>query len=221
MKNIPRWAWWVGGLSGFLLFAAAAMLYGNDWWLSGILTVSVVAWLAGVLAAIYSSAERRAPVLGAVAAGFLYVLLAVGPWFNANVSPWLVTTRALVHIETKWLGRESQQQLVYQTIVPTGYTGAGYSGIGFTGGSGFMQPQVWPNYSIATTTQAASGLSTFVAMGHWLCGWLSAALGMLAAAWMVRRGRKPAARQDSSGGAGENPFGPPLATPNPSAETSP
>jgi hypothetical protein len=204
----PKRVYAAAAVCCFVLFAVAALLYGNDWWLSGIVTVSILAWLAGVLAAIYAPAERRAPIGGAVVAGFLYILLALGPWFGASVGPWLLTTRALTIVETQWLARESQQQqLVYQTLAPSYYTGTtiptGWSGGGY-GWSGF-QPSTVQGY--ITTTAPASGVAggptTFVAIGHWLCGVMAAAAGALAAAWIARRGRR---RDEDSRAVGENPF---------------
>jgi hypothetical protein len=221
MQNIPRWAWWVGGVSAFLLIALAAMLYGNDWWLSGILTVSVVAWLTGVLAAIYGPAERRAPILGAVAGGFLYVLFAVGPWFNSNVGPWLITTRALVQIETKWLGREQMTPAVVTSTLPLYYTGSTMPAQGWSGGYSGFAPQMWTTYPVTTTTAAVpSGPTSFVATGHWFCGWLAAGAGMLAAVWMARRGKRLPAKKEASDDVGENPFGRTSPTPL-AAEQSP
>ena len=206
MRQLPQWLWAAVGGSGFLVFGAAALLYGNDWWLSGIMTVAIFAWLAGLLAAIYTPAPRRAIVAGALAASFLYVLFALGPWFNSAVGPWLLTTRALTTIETQWLLRKPQSQVVYQ-VVPT-YVSPGAPGgfSGYGGGSTVVYPMTvttsggWTSYPVTNSyVPAAGGSTTFVLIGHWLCGALAAAAGGLAAAWISRRGRQP-----TSGG--ENPF---------------
>ena len=205
MRHLPQWLWAMAGGSAFLIFAAAALLYGNDWWLSAIVTVLILLWLVGVLAAIYAPAGRRATILGAVVCSFLYILLALGPWFGGTVGPWLLTTRVLTTIETHWLLRQPQQQVVYQVApapYPTGYSGYGYSG----GGTMIWPTTTMPGSGLVTTysvvnsyVPVATGPGTFVATGHWLCGVLAATVGALAAAWISRRKPAPAS-------GGENPF---------------
>jgi len=160
--------------------AGAALYYANDWLLSGILSVSIVAWLAGVLAAIYGRADRRPLVLGAVIASCLYVVCAVGPWFQANVGPWLVTTRALTYYESNVLGNQPPQ--VVKTLATPNWNLIATNTYGSSGM--IVQPQVGLAYVGTTAPPSASNL---VATGHWLCGWLAAAFGAGAAAWMVRR----------------------------------
>jgi hypothetical protein len=189
MRRIDHIVLWVLGGLGFVGVAAAAMAWPNSWWLSGVVTASIIAWLTGVLAAIYSRPERRALVVGAVIAGFLYVVFALGPWFRGQVGPWLVTTQALVHIETKWLGRQPvqppQAQQIYTTYpVQMDMTGTGYIAspqwvLSPSGPGGIA----WMPSAIAPTVPPTH----FVEIGHWLCGWLAAAVGGLAAAWIARR----------------------------------
>jgi hypothetical protein len=172
---------------GALLVAVGgvALYFANDWWLSGVMTVSIGLWLTGLLAAIYSRAERRPAVIGAVLAGFLYVLFALGPWFRVHVGPWLLTSQALVHVETKWLGRQppvQQQQLAFTNVAVPGNT------VVLSGSGTVTMPQV---LSSATMALVASGgdaqNGSILVLGHWLCGWLAAGLGAMAAAWMARR----------------------------------
>jgi hypothetical protein len=226
MRQLPYWLWATAGGSAFLIFAAGALLYGNEWWLSGIVTVLIVAWLAGVLAAIYADSAWRAAILGAVICGFLYIMLSLGPWFSSAVSPWLITTQALTTLDALVSDRESQlrqqqQQVVYQTLAPTYYTGStGTPWIG--GGSTFIQPQTIQGYVTTTvpTTASAGGPTTRVAMGHWLCGLVAAACGWAAAGWVSRRHRARDAAPAAPIAPGENPFGP-AAPPSPSAEVRP
>ena len=221
MRHLPYWLWAAAAAAAFCIFSAGALLYGNDWWLSGIVTVLIFVWLAGVLAAIYAPPGRRATILGAVVCSFLYILLALGPWFSGAVSPWLLTTRVLTTVETNWLRRQPQQQIVYQ-VVPSPYNPYpnGYSGFGYSGGSTVLTTTMMPGGSwtgpINTLVPVPSGPSVFVAIGHWLCGVLAAATGALAAAWISRGKPLPV-----SGGV--NPFAPhgtPVALPAP-AESAP
>ena len=209
MRQLPIWLWSCAGGSAFLIFSLGALLYGNEWWLSSIVTVTLLVWLAGLLALIYSSTSQRPMLAGALAASFLYLLFALGPWFNAAVGPWLLTTRALTNIETQWLRRDAQQpQVVYQ-MVPSPYPSAGGSAIWTSSGmlmpGGYSGPSIYPGY-VTTSTYApvATGPSTFVTIGHWLCGWVAAIAGALAAGWISRRGRRIATAPQ-----GENPFAQP------------
>ena len=218
MRQLPYWLWAAAGGSAFLIFSAGALLYGNEWWLSGIVTILILAWLAGVLAAIYAPPGRRATVLGAVVCSFLYILLALGPWFSGSVSPWLLTTRVLTTIETQWLLRQPQPQVAYQ-VMPTPYYSGGYSGFGYSGGTvlttSVMPGGGWAGFQpINSYVPVASGPSTFVAIGHWLCGVLAAGVGALAAAWISRR-------QPSAASGGVNPFAAAAEQAAPNAESAP
>jgi hypothetical protein len=172
----------IGGVS-FLLIAGLALVYANDWWLSGVMTASIVCWLAGVLAAIYCPPEPRPALVGAIVFGLLYVTLALGPWFRGQVGPWLVTSQALTHVETKWLGRQPQvqPQQVWTYPVLSDVSGSAYI---TTGGSS----TIWLGSQPTASVPAAS---RFVEIGHWLCGWIAAAVGAGAAAWMSRSRRLP------------------------------
>jgi hypothetical protein len=208
MRQLPIWLWSCAGGSAFLIFSLGALLYGNEWWLSGIVTVTLLVWLAGLLALIYSPAAQRPMLAGALAASFLYLLFALGPWFNSAVGPWLLTTRALTNIETQWLMRDAQQpQVVYQ-MVPSPYIGAGNSTVWTSAGmmpGGYSGPSMYPGYvTTSSYVPVATGPSTFVTIGHWLCGWVAAIAGALAAGWISRRGRRIATTQ------GENPFAQPV-----------
>jgi hypothetical protein len=185
MGRIDRTVLWILVGVAFLVLAAAALYYANDWWLSGVMTASIVAWLTGVLAAIYGRPERRAVVVGAVLAGFLYMLFAVGPWFRAHVGPWLLTSQALVQIEAKWLGRQAQVQQITYTAVPSSTTMYGSAG-----STVLTLPQVTSGATFAlAATVVPNSNPSFVVLGHWIFGWIAAGSGALAAAWMTRRAK--------------------------------
>ncbi len=184
MKCSRRCLAWVALGALLVVVSGVALVFANDWWLSGVMTVSIAVWLTGVLAAIYSPVDRRPAVIGAVLAGFLYVLFALGPWFRVHVGPWLLTSQALVHVETSWLGRQpqTQQQLAFTNVaLPSGNV--------FLSGSGTVtMPQVLT--STTTAWVASAGVAQngpFLVLGHWLFGWLAAGLGAIAATWMARR----------------------------------
>ena len=178
-----------------------ALYFANDWWLSGVMTVSIGLWLTGLLAAIYSQSQRRPAVIGAVLAGFLYVLFALGPWFRVHVGPWLLTSQALVHVETKWLGRQppaQQQQLAFTNVgIPDG------GNVILSGSGTVTMPQVLTSSTMALVASAGVAQNgPFLVLGHWLFGWLAAGLGAFAATWMAR-GRKKNEAGHENGDRGE------------------
>jgi hypothetical protein len=61
-------------------------------------------------------------------------------------------------------------------LINTGYIASG-QWVMTPGGS----PGLW------TTATVNAPQSRFVEIGHWLCGWLAAAVGGLAAGWIARR----------------------------------
>ncbi len=183
MGRIDRLVLWaIGGMS-FMALSAAGLVYANDWWLSGLVTVSILCWLAGVLAAIYSRPQQRPALVGAVLVSLLYVTLALGPWFRVQVSPWLLTSQALVHVETKWLGRQPQppQQ------APQVWTS--YPVLLDSGTINLTSTITTPTSLITAPAMPAGGSSPFVAVGHWLCAWLAAGAGAIAAGRISRRSR--------------------------------
>ena len=192
MGRIDRTALWIVSGASFLCLAAAALYFANDWWLSGVVSASVVVWLAGVLAAIYGRPERRAVMVGAVLASFLYVLFALGPWFRTSVGPWLLTSQAFVYVESKILGRQPQVQQITYTAVPSSPPTV-YSGGYGQSGTVVLAPQLSSGSTLALVGALAPTASPlFLTLGHWLCGWLAAAGGALAAAWITRKDRSPA-----------------------------
>lgn len=190
MKHLRRNLFVLAIGVGFLIVAGLALTYANDWWLSGVMTASIVAWLTGVLAVTVGRPKYRSAVVGAVLAGFLYILFAVGPWFRVYVGPWLLTSQALVHVETKWLGRQPQtiQQLAFTNVQsPNANFVLSGSGLVTTG-------QVFAGQTLALVgAQGTPPPGQFVALGHWLSGWLAAGLGAVVAAWIARPRSKAAA----------------------------
>jgi hypothetical protein len=189
MWTIDRRLLFVAIAVGSFGLATLSLVYANHWWLSVLLTLSIGCWLTGVLWTIYAPPAKRAAGLGALITSFLYLLFAGGPWFQSHVGPWLLTTRALVAIDTNLLGHEqSGAQPVpagaaWVTSVNglyTNYTIPGSTGLLWAG----PQPQT-----------ASPPVSPTVAVGQWLFAWCAAAIGGFGAAWIARRARhdRPAA----------------------------
>ena len=152
------------------------------------MTLSIGCWLTGLLWTLYAPREDRAGPLGALAASFLYVLLACGPWFQSNVGPWLITTRALVAIDTNLLGHEQPQATGQQLPITTDFV---YS-TGTSNTLAFPQgtTRLW---SAARVPTGMPTMSQTVAIGQWLFAWCAAAIGGFAARWMVHRQQRQSA----------------------------
>jgi hypothetical protein len=176
-------------------FAVTVFLigYANSWWLSGAVTLSIGCWLAGVLYAIHASGERRTTPLAALVCSFLYMLMACGPWFETHVGPWLITTRALVAIDTQLLGHETPAPVtMYMAPAMNWASSTSLSYTNYT----VPQATTWPTAQVS--------VSPTVAIGQWLFAWCAAAIGAFAVRWLRRE--QPAGRADEPGPVGESPF---------------
>lgn len=195
----------VAGLLTWTLLAALLLLYGNDWWLSGLTTLTVLAWLAGLLVVIYQQGGIRAAATGAVIASAVYWMLTLGPWFSTNVGPTLLTSRLLTQVEPLLRGNVTQTQvLTWATPLsaPVYSTGSGgsYSGSGAISGQ-IVYSSPPPTTFVATPFPLPA--SVFQQFGHWLFLWLLAAVGGCAALLMQKwsRQRKPNEAHVSAPGA--------------------
>jgi len=191
----------LGGFLGWILLSLLLLLYGNDWWLSGLITLTIFAWLAGLLVAMFQQGRLRVAATGAVIAAGSYWLLALGPWFGTNVGPTLLTTRGLAQVDL-WLHGPPQQTAAITWASP-------YSQPVYVSGSGVinagMMPTGGPNsFAFVNTTLVPAGGSVFQPLGHWLLIWFCAGIGACAALMMQMGAKKkpPAAQQ------GESPFAP-------------
>jgi hypothetical protein len=182
----------VGGLLSWALLSVVLLLYGNDWWLSGLTTLTVLVWLAGLLVVMYQQGPIRAAATGAVIASAVYWMLTLGPWFSTNVGPTLLTSRLLAIAEPSLRGNVPQTQvLTWATPLspPVYSTGSG----GPYAGSGVVSGQVvYASPPPATLVAAPIPLtsSVFQQLGHWLFTWLVAGLGGCAAILMQIRSRQ-------------------------------
>lgn len=191
MAMIDRRLLWAAIVVGSLGIAAFLIVRANVWWLSGVVTLSIGCWLAGVLYAIYLPPERRTPPLAALVCSFLYLLMAGGPWFETHVGPWLITTRALMAIDTHLLDHDRQSPTTIRVGSTTWSQASLYTS--YT----IPQPAAWQTVEIP--------IAPSVAMGQWLVAWCAAASGAFAARWL-RRERPAAAAQAQPALDRESPF---------------
>ena len=184
---INRRILWVAFATACLAVAALSLAYANHWWLSALVTLSIGCWLTGVLWVCFAVRERRGFALGALAASFLYLLLACGPWFESHVAPWLLTTRALVVLDAQVFGHDHSQDISQVATSNTYWVDTTRMGLGYP---------VQPSAAIWTMPQATAALSAtppVVPIGHWLFAWCAAAIGGFVAGRMASRQRRPEA----------------------------
>lgn len=79
----------------FLGFSFAALRSPSQLWANAWFSAALVVLTIAVLAAVYRRGRRRAFWVGFASCGWLYLVLAVGPWFGTLVGSFLVTTAAL------------------------------------------------------------------------------------------------------------------------------
>jgi hypothetical protein len=192
----------LGSLMGWLLLSSLLLFYGNDWWLSGLMTLTIFAWLAGLLVVLFQQGRIRSAGTGAVIASAAYWLLALGPWFGTNVGPSLLTSRGLAQLDVLLHGPPQQSAslaLTYAQPQPVYLTGSGAitssNPMGNTNSLAFINTTVVPS--------GVAG-SVFQPMGHWMLIWLFALVGggatLIMQAWGERK------RQSQSSMQGESPF---------------
>ena len=174
------------------LISLLLLLYGNDWWLSGLITLTVFAWLAGLLVVMFQQGRLRAIATGAVIAAAAYWLLALGPWFSTNVGPTLLTSRGFAHLDVLLHGNPQQTQTLTWAIPQTYPASPVYmTGSGVVT-QGTIQTAIAPQSTLAfvNTTIVAPGSSVFQVLGHWLTIWYCAAAGGCAALLMQMRSER-------------------------------
>jgi len=211
---MPRKTFWlvfaiVGSFSLWCAVTILFLLYGNDWWLSGLMTLTVFAWLAGLLVVLFQEERIRSVATGAVIASAAYWLLALGPWFGSNVGPSLLTSRCLASADLWLHGSPQQTQSIawtsYPSSQPVYLTGSGVvNAIPSPGG---------PNsFAFINTTAVPAGGGTFQPVGHWMLVWLCAGIGGCAALVMQIFGDRK--KRTPRGSAGESPFAPTSTVPS-------
>jgi hypothetical protein len=196
-----------GVFMGWILLSLLLLLYGNDWWLSGLTTLTVFAWLAGLLAVMFQQGRIRVAATGAVIAAAAYWLVALGPWFSANVGPTLLTSRLLASVDVMLHGNNQPAHAITWTYPPTqpAYINSG-PGI-YT--SNTLQAAFLPQtYTLVTNAAASPGGTVFQSLGQWLLIWLCAGIGGCAALLMQVQLEKKQPRAVPAV-VGESPFAPP------------
>ena len=192
-----------GAFLAWTLLSLLLLLFGNDWWLSGLITLTVFAWLAGLLFVLFQQGRVRAAGTGAVVAAAAYWLFALGPWFSTNVGPTLLTSRLLAQADVMLHGNPQQLQTLAWTAPPSPYSSTGNvyfggSGAATTGTPSTLQATLGPQSTLAFATTVVQENSVFQPLGHWLLIWLCAGVGGLAALLMLIRSERQQSRANPS-----------------------
>jgi len=103
----------------FLGFSFAALRSPSQLWANAWFSAALAVLTIAVLAAVYRRGKRRAFWVGFASCGWLYLVLAVGPWFESLVGSFLVTTAFLDILAP---------HVVVSPPPPAGMTVAGMSG---------------------------------------------------------------------------------------------
>lgn len=199
-----------GAFLGWLLVSTLLLFYGNDWWLSGLITLTVLVWLAGLLVVLFQQGRVRAAATGAVIASAAYWLLALGPWFGTTVGPTLLTSRGLTQLDVLLHGPPQQTQtLVWQSLPatqPVYMTGSGTASP--AGIQGTIVPQTSLGFTNVNTTTIIPNNGLLSAFGHWCLIWFCAGVGGCAAFLMHWRSEKKPSQPRPTAPSGESPFAP-------------
>ena len=188
MKWLFRGTLLVLALAGAAGLFAALVWFANEWIVSTLASMAVLGWLAAWLVIAFGKGRVRAAAIGAVVAGSAYWLLALGPWFQANIGSTLLTSRLLVWVEAthRQPPQPGAPTAVFTTLDLN--TGGYVNSNTILSGSGLVTTT--PQYVVTTIPQPpqpAPGMSAFQAAGHWSFAWLLALAGGVLAAVLARQ----------------------------------
>jgi hypothetical protein len=194
---VTRIRFTIGSLLVLVLFlgvAFAALREASEIWDIAILNLAITAFLVSILLAVHRGAAKRAFWLGFALFGSTYLALSLLP----SVEPRLLTSKALVFLDSKVPGRPSDDVIVGQTwdtwsnskrLVVQGPPPAG-DWIATVGGPSV---KIWS----ATTGKLASGwggtTQNFIRIGHSLLALLAAWSGGLLSRRLYVRNRRSTA----------------------------
>jgi hypothetical protein len=171
--------------------ACAALAKPSGDWLTVIVTLTALAYIVQVLRAILLTGAARASALGWLLFATAYLALALGPWSGQHVGPSLLSSRALLAAQTRWLPEARDVDLAFtltgSSLVAASspqYTININSNTSYAILDSYLQA-----LSIADVPpRSLSPAGLFHWSGHWLCAWLAGWLGAAIAAAAQRRG---------------------------------
>lgn len=169
----------------FATILAVVAWFANEWILSTLVTVTLLAWLVGWLVIAYGRGRMRAAAIGAVVAGAAYWLLALGPRFHVNIGSTLLTSRLLNWIEANY--RQPAQPPAANPMYTSLDIGGYITTNAIVTGNSLPTPSSYIVTTAAPPPAPSPALSNFQSAGHWSFAWLFAAAGGGLAAWLQQR----------------------------------
>ena len=82
----------------FFAVSCVAFYNASAFWVSATLSAAIVLLVFAILAVVASRNTSRIFWLGFAIVGCLYLVSSVGPWFETNIEPKLLTTSALEYV---------------------------------------------------------------------------------------------------------------------------
>jgi hypothetical protein len=173
-------------LVAYTAMACAALRYATELWASSLFTLAIFVYLFAVLAIVWREGATRAGWIGFLVFGGGYLLLANGPWPQAD----LVTNRGLGWIEQQIHGETPTPALNVATVSSPW--------INSTATFTTSQVLLWDTTTgRSLTSSTPSPAPTFVRIGHTLLSPLIGLLGVLAASWLCTSAERPRERNSS------------------------
>jgi hypothetical protein len=166
---------------GVLAIGLAALREASDLWDSATFSLTLGVLLAGVLLAVHRLGPARAFWVGFTVCGGAWLVLSAVP----SIEPRLITTKALLYLNSLVPGRVPQAFLVRLTGMGTGATGSQIQTVAFSAykdqlaAAGQGNARLW-NASTGKLLWTWSGTTeNFVRIGHSLFSLLAGLLGGL------------------------------------------
>jgi hypothetical protein len=172
----------IASILGVILFLAvgfAALRESNDYWDSGLFTLTLGVLLVSILLSIHRSQAKRALWIGFALAGWSYLGLSLVPSIESR----LLTTKGLAYLDSKVPGRPSGVTNLLLSAIGSGGSANQIQNVAFTvdGTKPATPSQVVVKVWDTATGKILSGWSgttdNFMRIGHSLCALVAASLG--------------------------------------------
>ncbi|HZN35270.1 MAG TPA: hypothetical protein VFB80_15685 [Pirellulaceae bacterium] len=177
-------------ITAFAGLACAALVKPSVDWLTAVVSLTALAFIYQVLRALVQRGASQAAAAGWLLFASTYLLLVFCPWLGERVGPDLITSRAILAAQQRWLPESNSVELQL-AFVPDG---------------GLVASVGWPlqttvnvnsnaSYALVRSLltapnrlpHALTPAELFCRTAHWLCAWLAGGLGAAVALVCYRR----------------------------------